>query len=307
MLQRNEGFTRPELVPDRVTVDEAEAALAAGRPQGTPSRVVVQGLRCPVVTAGEGKPVVFVHGLGHDCWDWAPIFARRPAGTRFVALDLPGFGLSDKPDRDYPLALLAEAVLAVCDEPAVVVGSSLGGHVAMLAALRAPAKVRGLLLLDTGGLIEAPVATQQAARAYYAEAAIVARSDADIVSNSRRIFATPTDVCERLAARKLAVHRSPLRAEFARPFARVVDDVFRHPVLARLGDLACPTAFVHGDCDVVVPVAPVQAAAARIGAPFTLLRGVGHTPHLESVDETMDVLLPFVDETYARGGNHVPR
>ena len=103
------------------------------------------------------------------------------------------------------------------------------------------------------------------------------------------------------------MHRSPLRADFARPLARVVDDVFRWPVIGRLTDLACPATFVHGDADVVVPPAPVEAAARRIGAPFRLLRGTGHTPHLESVDQTMDVLLPFVDETYARGGSDVPR
>ena len=311
MLQRNVGpggdaIARPELVPAAPTADDARGALAAGRPAGAASDIVVDGVRCPVVTAGAGRPVVFVHGLGHDQWDWAPLFARRPAHLRYVAVDLPGFGFADK---DLPagdaITRLVDAVLAVLDAqggPAVVVGSSLGGHVAMWAALRAPARVAGLCLLDPGGLVEAPAAVQHAARTYYAFDAIRARSEAEIVGNSRRIFAVPGDVSDALAARKLIVHRSPLRDDFARPFARVVDDVFRWPVVARLDELRCPTTFVHGAHDVVVPAAVVEAAAARLGAPFRLLPATGHCPHLESVDQTMDVLLPFVEETA-----HVPR
>ncbi len=306
MLHRNTEIARPELVPAAPTAVDVAQGLAAGRPAGRASHVQVGGVLCPVITAGDGPAVVFVHGLGHDAWDWAQLFARRPAHLRYVAVDLPGFGLADKPDRAYPLALLVDAVLAVLEGPSVVVGSSLGGHVAMLAALRAPARIAGLALLDPGGLVEAPAAVQQAARAYYAEDAIVARPESDIVGNCRRIFAVPSDVSDRLAARKLLVHRSPLAREFARPCARVVDDVFRHPV--RLADLRAPTLFVQGEHDVVVPAAAVEAAAARLRAPYRLLRATGHCPHLESVDQTMDVLLPFVEDVHARKEPaHVPR
>jgi pimeloyl-ACP methyl ester carboxylesterase len=309
MLQRSEdadAIARPELVPAALTSEDAVRVLAAGRPAGAPSRVVVDGVACPVVSAGTGRPVVFVHGLGHDQWDWAPLFARRPSHLRYVALDLPGFGFADKPDRDGAITLLVDAVLAVLDEvraPAVLVGSSLGGHVAMLAALRAPRRVAGLFLLDPGGLVDAPVAVQQAARAYYSFDAIRARPESEIVGNSRRIFSVPCDASDRLAARKLAVHRSPLRDDFARPFARVVDDVFRWPVAARLDELRVPTTFVQGIHDVVVPAAVVEAAAARLRAPYRGL-ATGHCPHLESVDQTMDVLLPFVEDVQA--GKELP-
>src|SRR3954466_10095719 len=118
MLLRNisgapNAYRDPRAVPARVDDAALAACLGAGRPVGEPGLVTVRGIGCPTIAAGAGRPVLCVHGLGHDAWDWAPFFVRCTKSVALVALDLPGFGLSDKPaDAAWDIALLVEALLA---------------------------------------------------------------------------------------------------------------------------------------------------------------------------------------------------
>jgi pimeloyl-ACP methyl ester carboxylesterase len=293
------GYAAPAAVPASVDDRALGAALAAGRPASAAGLVTVAGIGCPTVAAGAGRPILLVHGLGHDAWDWAPFFVRcSNRGAHLLALDLPGFGLADKPaTRRWDLQILVDAVLAAAASmaaPPVVVASSLGGHVAMLAALSAPERFGRLVLCAPGGLVEVNGLTESALRAYYSVESITARRDEEIVGNSRRIFARPgSELDDRLAARKLAVHRSGRREEFARPFAGVVDDVFRHVVRRRLGGLRLPCLFLSGARDIVVPPEAVAAAAREIGARFESFSDVGHCPHLEAPDQFCDAVMGF--------------
>lgn len=301
-----EGYASPAQVPAQLGDEELRAALEAGRPVGEWSMLDVDGVACPRVTAGRGRDVLCVHGLGHDAWDWAPLFVRCSNEARLTALDLPGFGLSTRPARRWDLELLVQAVLAAARRmpaPPVVVASSLGAHVALLAALREPACFARLVLSAPGGLVEVSAPLQAMLRAYYAVDAIVKRSDAEIVGNSRRIFAKPgLAIDDALAARKLAVHRSSQARAFALPFAGVVDDVFRHVVLDRLSGLRVPSVIVSGERDVVVPPEACAQAARRMPARFVSLPEVGHCPHLEVPDLFADV----VRAALAEGGTDVP-
>ena len=114
-----------------------------------------------------GPRVVFVHGLFGQGRNWTTI-ARQLAedGHRVTLLDLPNHGHSPWTDRvDYlDMADLVAAELAAFDEPVTLVGHSMGGKVAMLLALRSPALLRALVVVDmapaeypeTGGRTEDP-------------------------------------------------------------------------------------------------------------------------------------------------------
>src|SRR5205823_13755794 len=104
-----------------------------------------------------GTPVIFIHGLGASLYAWrknlAPVMA---AGFRVVALDLRGFGSSDKPAHGYTNAAYARLVVALMDSlhlpDAVLVGHSMGGEIAAEVAIAFPTRVRGLVLIDAVGL-----------------------------------------------------------------------------------------------------------------------------------------------------------
>ena len=97
--------------------------------------------------------VVLVHGMGANAYWWdhiAPLLCET--GRRIVTLDLAGHGQSGK-CGDYTMGGWAEDVMAVCDALAVgrplLVGHSAGGRVALTATSRHPARVAGLVVIDS--------------------------------------------------------------------------------------------------------------------------------------------------------------
>jgi pimeloyl-ACP methyl ester carboxylesterase len=285
---------RPDDVPAQVSVELLRAVLAAGRPPAQAG------------SSPEGRHVLFVHGLGHDAWDFGPLMQRLPDGVVGHAIDLPGFGpaLLDAPPTSLTLAMLEDSVVAqarACPRPPVVVASSLGGHAVLLAALANPGAFAGLVLLAPGGLVEAPGPTQSVLKKYYTVDAIKGRRDDEIVSNSRRIFARPHPLCEQLAARKLCWHRAPddAKERFARPFSTVVDDVFLRPVLRDVHRLkGLPMLVIFGAGDVVVPLSAGRLLESQCAARLVILDRIGHCPHLEDADTTARLVFDFVHDTF---------
>lgn len=106
---------------------------------------------------GKGTPLVLLHGLGGEADDWAlsmPALSR--SGFRVYAIDLLGYGRSDRPDVDYSIALQADILRQFMDrqhvERADLAGWSMGGWIALKFTLDHPERVRRLVLYDSAGL-----------------------------------------------------------------------------------------------------------------------------------------------------------
>src|SRR5919198_14098 len=102
--------------------------------------------------AGRGKPVVLIHGLGGTKASFLPTVAALADRFRLVALDLPGFGDSDKPiGAPYDAAYFAKAVASCLDELRIerahVIGNSMGGRVALELGFAYPDRTAKLALL----------------------------------------------------------------------------------------------------------------------------------------------------------------
>ncbi len=120
-------------------------------------------LRLRAVRAGAGEPtLLLLHGYGESLLAWQPMFDRLARRTRVVAVDLPGFGLSDKPASGYSLARMTDRLADFLDRwtrgPVIVVGHSLGGEIAAALALRRPDRISGLVLLAPAGAGLTPAA-----------------------------------------------------------------------------------------------------------------------------------------------------
>ncbi|MGB9183865.1 MAG: alpha/beta fold hydrolase [Solirubrobacteraceae bacterium] len=105
-----------------------------------------------VLEAGEGPPLVLVHGSGMSASTWAPLMSYL--GTRrVIAFDLPGFGLSDAFDysgrslRAHAVAQLSSLLDALDLERVPIVGTSLGGMWALCLAVDAPDRVAAVASL----------------------------------------------------------------------------------------------------------------------------------------------------------------
>ncbi|HTX31401.1 MAG TPA: alpha/beta fold hydrolase [Solirubrobacteraceae bacterium] len=131
--------------------------LAATAPEGGAGRLRIRGVatdvgRISMLDAGDGDPVLLIHGLGATKASFLPTLAALAPEYRTMAVDLPGFGDSAKPLRGaYDAAYFARAMVALLDsleiERAHIIGNSMGGRVAIELGLSFPDRVGRLALL----------------------------------------------------------------------------------------------------------------------------------------------------------------
>jgi 2-hydroxy-6-oxonona-2,4-dienedioate hydrolase len=129
----------------------ASTALAE-KPAITEKNATVLGFKIHYIEAGEGTPVVLLHGLGGDGSRWASNIGPLAANFRIIAPDQIGFGQSDKPLANYHTGMLSEFLvefLKVIGIPkASLIGNSMGASVAAYTAIHYPDAVDRLILSD---------------------------------------------------------------------------------------------------------------------------------------------------------------
>ncbi len=118
--------------------------------------LVAGDARVRAVRAGSGDTtLVLVHGFGESLFGWRAVFDGLATGHKVVALDLPGFGGSEKPDGDYSLPSMTNRLASFIDRwttgPVIMVGHSMGGELAASVALARPDRVVGVVLIAPSG------------------------------------------------------------------------------------------------------------------------------------------------------------
>jgi len=263
------------------------------------------GLRVRYWVGGHGEDVFLYPGLGGSAEDWASAFTELGEGFRVWALDLPGFGRSDKPARGYSLTFFLKIVKAFMDALGIArahhVGISMGGGIALALAIESPERVHRLVLVNSallgrrvhpllhvctlppfGELILRP-------RPAVVERYIV-RCLADPRSAPRDWVAVHQALACLPGAQRafLAVLRCGMG-----PFG-VKRRVLR-PILSALPRLSAETLVVTGEKDCFIPQRYSERAASLIPrAQAVVLPGCAHLPHVERPEIFYPMLARFL-------------
>lgn len=257
--------------------------------------VAPDGARLFVLDQGAGDPVLFIPGLGYGTWSWVRQLEPVSSGARVVAMDNRGAGRSDKPEGTYSIEQLAEDAYAVLVQrsatPAVVVGGSMGGYIALMLASRHPEVVRSLVLLATtsGGpgshaVPETTLRAWEAATSLAPEAA--ARATMPLSFAPGWVDEHPDEFEELLALRL----ESPTpAAAWLRQFAACA--TFLRDGLPS-GTVEQPATIVHGTADRVVPYEnAAHLARALPQASVVTLPGAGHLCWIERPGDVNGAIL----------------
>ena len=130
------------------------------RAYGQQVQLPTLGIRLFFFEAGapEKPALILIHGLGDEADTWRHVFNPLAEDHHVMAIDLPGFGRSDQPDRDYTPDFMQQAILDLMTvkglEKAFLMGSSLGAILSQGTAIAHPEKVCGLIL--AGGALLQP-------------------------------------------------------------------------------------------------------------------------------------------------------
>ena len=269
--------------------------------------IQVERTRIRYVETGQGLPVVLIHGLGASLYAWrknlAPIAA---VGYRVIALDLPGFGFSDKPASGYDNESYVRVTLALLDSlriaDAVFVGHSMGGAVAAQVAIEHPDRVRGLVLIGSAGLgVREPLVLRVARWPFVGPVALALRGRGLTARILKATYADPTKVTEADVDQYYAPTVEPGYAHALRSVLRE----FRFDGLqGQLEHVAAPTLVLWGEEDRVVPMGLGRAFALGIPkAAFLSVAHAGHSVQEEAPDEVNRLIIKFLREGLPR----VPR
>jgi pimeloyl-ACP methyl ester carboxylesterase len=289
--------------PDATYADGDDNAWMAIDWPAMTSRLEFEGRGVGVVdTGGDRPPLLFLHGLGGIWQNWLLNIPAFMDTHRCVAIDLPGFGLSEKLD-ECSIPGFARTVDAVCDrlglEDPVVVGNSMGGFVGAELAVSFPTRVSKLVLVAAAGL----------STEYLAREPLLAGARAFMVLTARAGL-RGNGVVKRPRLRRVALQAVvrypeklsvPLATELvgganAPGFIDSFEALMSYSYRDKLERIEVPALIVWGRNDILVPVSDAEMYEHLIGdnARSVIFDDTGHLPMLERPTRFNDLLRFFI-------------
>jgi pimeloyl-ACP methyl ester carboxylesterase len=261
----------------------------------------VGGQRLRYVRTGSGPAVVLVHGFGSSLYTWKDVIPGLAPDHDTIALDLPGFGMSDRPSN-LRLDDLPGAVSGLMDllqvRRAALVGNSMGGAAAALVAARSPGRVAALVLVDAAGFNLGPGERPGLVRlAMSPVGQVVSRLPGQrllVELALRQVFRDPSLVTRERVAEYLAGVRQPGAFAALRSLGDSLGD--RSGIVREaLPHVSAPTLVVWGRADAWIPLEQAGRFTASIaGSRLAIIEDSGHVPQEERPRELLRLLREFL-------------
>jgi len=271
----------------------------------------VHGMRIAYADLGEGEiPLVLIHGLSGYIPMWKKNIGALAARHRVIAVDLPGYGKSDKPRASYSMSFFAETIRGLLDvlgvPKAVLVGHSMGGQVSMHVALQAPERVHALVLSSPAGIETFSASEAAFLRSLVTPAFTYYATNSTIRARHEVNFRTMPADAGFLVSDRIALRSARKFKAYCHVIKHSVRGMLDEPVHAQLHRLGAPTLILFGDTDKLIPnpvlhrgtaAALVQAELSRMpDTRFVLLSHAGHLAQFEAAEAWNDAVLAFAAE-----------
>ncbi len=270
-----------------------------------------------VLQAGQQhkESVLLVHGLGElGMQDWYSVIPYLAKSYHVIAIDLPGFGYSEKPIGRYSPANYAKVLDAVSKkyrkESLTVVGHSMGGAVSLRFAAIAPDAIDKLVLVDVAGILEKT--------AFIKHTGKLPIDESSIPSSLRNIIAQLNDVggaiVEMTSINSISrlVERSDLTWELVKHYPNVnaAISLIEEDFGETLQLINVDTRIIWGELDGVAPLRTGKVLSAKISAAeLSVIQGAGHVPmksHPQSFQRLLSLAMaPRTIQTQTSNYSHL--
>lgn len=255
--------------------------------------VAVDGSRIRYLKAGSGKKsLVLIHGLGASAERWEHVIPHFSKQFTVYVPDLIGFGLSDKPNVDYTTEFFAEFVGSFMAElgikKPIIIGSSLGGQIAIEYAHANQDDIEKLILVSPAGAMKqsTPALDAYIMAALYPDPSTAKNAFTLMTGNNKEVSQTTVD---NFVQRMLMPN-----AKYA--FMSTILGLKNAPeISAKLEVLEIPTLVVWGELDPVIPIKYAEYFVQKIrDCRFYQIENCGHTPYVEDPKEFIKIVLDFL-------------
>ena len=268
--------------------------------------VLVHDQRIAYLDVGAGPPVILIHGFGGSMWQWEQQQHTLSQHFRVLTLDLPGAGLSDKPEIDYRPDQMLDFFVGFMDAvnipQATLVGNSMGAGLAIGMALAHPTRVAKLVLID--GL---PQHVMEKLTSPSVRRAIETSAPSWLVSFGNMLFgglmteSVLREIVHDQALLTPAViersNRNRQRPGLINPLMTVRENLplWESGFATRVGEITHPTLVIWGEEDRVFPIAVGDELHQTIkGSRFIRIPKAGHIPQWERPDLVNQELITFI-------------
>lgn len=249
----------------------------------------INGIKLAYRRQGKGNPLVLLHGFPLDHHIWDEIVPLLENAFDLILPDLRGFGQSTTVETPYTMDDIASDIAGLLDhlgiEKAAITGHSMGGYVSLAFARLYPEKVSGLGLIATQALADTPDRKE----GRYKSAVDVAENGIEGVVDAMTTKFTSDEKLQEFARKSMEKQQPAAFIGSLKAMAERTDST------SLLASLEYPVVVIHGKEDVLIPVERGQEMKDAIRhAHFVDIKGAGHLPMLEAVQETAEGLKQLI-------------
>lgn len=210
------------------------------------------------IDEGNGEQtVILIHGLASNAGFWRYNIPELSKHFRVIAVDLPGYGKSQKGDYPYTLSFYAESIKNLIDElnlkNVTLVGHSMGGQISIIFALKYPDKLSKLILAAPAGFEEFQRGEGDWLRNAITMSGVKSTTEEGIRRNLSNNFYNWSDKFEWMVEERVRMRKAKDFDEFAYTVDRSVDAMLDEPTFNKLSGIKVPTLIIHGRYDGLIP------------------------------------------------------
>jgi pimeloyl-ACP methyl ester carboxylesterase len=249
-------------------------------------------VRVRYIDTSSGGLLLLIHGLGGSIESWTNNIGELTKSLRVIAIDLPGFGLSDKPKMDYTIKFYREFIVQFLKQLQLgqvsIVGSSLGGHVAAEVAIRHPDLVKKLILTSPAGALPRSFKGTPALRRYIR--VINAKSVEQV---KQALFAVDNKPVDDSYA-QLVYQKLLLPGAKEAFLSALAGSAKALRLNSRLHRIKAPTLLLWGKEDTMIPVKFVEPFVKMKNCRIVMLENCGHRPHVDRPEVFNKIVVDFL-------------
>lgn len=269
----------------------------------------VKGVRTFYMNYGSDKEsyVLFIHGLGSSSLAWRDIPEALSSHFNTIAIDLVGFGLSDKPTQpdNYTMDGFAQFIVDFLESIGIdekypakkvsVVGHSLGGYIATLVAARLRDKMGKLVLVDSSGLLAGPTPLLKDYYSAAMEISPIARYE-KIKRVLEHMYASPSRLLPiSIDLFDYVIEKQGARYAFQLAFNNSTATQIKSEGFASIKEIEC--LIIWGQKDILIPVEYLDMFREKIPwAKWELISDAGHAPFVEKTALFYEKLSSFLNQ-----------
>lgn len=261
------------------------------------------------IDQGSGEQtIILVHGLASNAGFWRYNIPELSKKFRVIAVDLPGYGKSQKGDYNYSMSFYADEIKKLIEElklkNVVYVGHSMGGQIGIKLAIKYPSLLNKLILASPAGFEEFQQGEGDWLRSVMTMKGVKSTTEEGIRRNLAMNFYSWDDKWEWMVEERVRMRKAADFDEFAYTVVRCVNGMLDEPTFDKLSLIKTPTLVIYGKYDGLIPNPYLNpghtsdvfenGAKNMLNVELIEIDNAGHMIQFEKPDEFNQAVLDFL-------------